>query len=213
MANIMNIGIKFAYFKYMYEDFTASGPNDTLAWDYNLNARPDYRSYELAAIAPDLFDITYYSVEPNYSVNYLQALQANAQRLGITPDIIIRGDLGTHTPGYESYSVQNQLSEATAIEIPDAFFYVRQKSHLLTSWAAAEGAVNYVFPTERFGLCGLPDDQLIDKVPGSCAAMGGRTGYSVKLVSRSFLNSSSFQVGGAGAPAGPIVNPPAAAGW
>jgi hypothetical protein len=213
MANIMNIGIKFAYFTHMYDDFTAGGINDTLAWDYQIDARPDYRSFELAAIAPDLFDINYYSIEPNYAVNYLQTLQANAQQLQITPDIIVRGDLGTHVPQFQAYSVQDQMNDASSIEIPQAFFYVRQKANLLTWWAQGEGAVNYVFPNERFGLCGLPDDQLKDKVPGSCAAMGGRTGYSVKLVNRNYLNSSLFQVGGSGSPTGAIVNPPQAFGW
>jgi hypothetical protein len=104
-------------------------------------------------------------------------------------------------------------AQTNTMQIPEAFYYVRNKTNLLTSWAEGEGAVNYVFPNERFGLCQLNDDNFKDKVPGSCVAMGGRTGYSVEIVSRNSLNSTSNNLGGNGVPPGPIVNPPAAFGW
>ena len=47
-----------------------------------------------------------------------------------------------------------------------------------------------------FGECKISDDNFRVKVPGSCVAGGGRTGYSVKIISRDALFNGKFRIGG-----------------
>jgi hypothetical protein len=54
----------------------------------------------------------------------------------------------------------------------------------------------------------VPDDGAKITQPGSCIAGGGRTGYSVKLISRDALFSNSHKIGGSVAAPGGINNPP-----
>lgn len=216
LTGVAYIGMRYAYFMKIYYDFINGASNDSLAWDYQADKIPDYRYYELAAVAPDLFDATYYSIEPNFAQNYMASIVANRQKLKIPDDLIIRGDLGTHAPQMPAYGIQNQISDVQTknIQGPTAFYFVRKRENILTAWAPGEGAVNYGMPYDRFGHCRVPDDNLKDKVPGSCVGYGGRTGYSVKLVNRNGLNSVTHSVGGTGVPPGPLVNPPKAfSGW
>lgn len=215
LRNLKDLGVKYNFYRRVYQEFDPALPNDVLAWDWDSAVVPPARLYELAAIAPDLFDITYYSIEPNFQVNYLNSIRSNANQLGIPANLVIRGDLGTHPPETPSYSIQDSLKaiQTENVQVPEAYYFTRSRSHLLTGWAPGEGAVNYDFPYSRFGRCELSDDGLKDKVPGSCVAKGGRTGYSVRLVSRSFLNSSQNRVGGAGIPPGALMNPPRAKSW
>src|SRR5690606_27746405 len=159
---------------------TSSGINDKLAWDYGQNRAPALRSYEIAAIAPDLFDITYYSIEPNYDVNYLSRIRANAVRLGLGA-MILRPDLGYHGSEIPSFSIQEQLEHirSTGLWRSEAFYLVRDKAHLLTGWVNNLVYGDYSFDVNKFGKCAKPDDNLSIKVPGSCTGQGGRTGYSV----------------------------------
>ena len=67
------------------------------------NQSPTIRTYELAAITPDLFDITYYSIEPNFNNNYLSKLEANRGPLGIPASVPLRGDLGSRNRGLSAF--------------------------------------------------------------------------------------------------------------
>ena len=61
----------------------------------------------------------------------------------------------------------------------------------------------------RFGICEEFDDGLTVRAPGSCVGLGGRTGYSVKIVSKEFLKRDDLHLGGAGAGLkGGIMNKP-----
>lgn len=207
--------IRFAYYQDLKVEFASGRPNDKLAWDYRNNQLPNVRNYELAAIAPDLFDITYYSIEPNYAANYYAKLVANRTALGIG-NLVIRPDLGHHGQEVPTFSVQDQMQQAVAsgVRRPESFFFVRNKAHLLTSWVNHPQYGNFNFPEEVFGKCQHPDDNQDVKVPGSCASLGGRTGYSVKLVSRQYLNSELHPMGGPLEPPGSIENPPSVfQGW
>ncbi len=206
------INISFDFYKNIKEDMSAGAPNDVMAWD-GAGSAPDIRNFEIAAIAPDLFDITYYSIEPNFSRNYHNRLQANAGKLGIPAGTPVRPDLGHNGTTIPIYSVQEQLTLGNARQKAEAYYYVRNKTHLLTSWLPGQGAFNYDLTSSmaNFGKCKLPDDGLKFTTPGSCVAGGGRTGYSVKLVSRDALKSAQHKIGGAAAP-NSIINPPPA-GW
>lgn len=212
MNGIGGINISFNSYKNIKAEMQEGAPNDILSWE---GAPTDIRAFEIAALSPDLFDITYYSVEPGYARNYLQRLIANRARLGIPGNTPIRPDLGFNGQGIPTFNVQDQITQGNARRKPEAFYMVRDKAHLLTGWLPATGAFNYnvTASMQNFGKCFLPDDGLKYANPGSCVAGGGRTGYSVKLISRDALNSQQHQIGG-GTAAGGILNPPPAAqGW
>ncbi len=212
LTGLGGINISFNSYKNIKEDIQPGSPNDILAWE---GAAPPIRNFEIAALSPDLFDITYYSVEPGYSRNYLNRLVANRGRLGIPNGTAIRPDLGFNAQGSATFNVQDQITQGNSLRKDQAFYMVRNKAHLLTSWLPGVGAFNYEVQAamQNFGRCFLPDDTLRYANPGSCVAGGGRTGYSVKLISRDALNSTQHQIGG-GAPAGALLNPPAGnQGW
>lgn len=190
-------------------------PNDILPWRDRDNTIPPVREYEIAAIAPDLFDITYYSIEPNYTVNYLDKIRQNRNKLGIPSGLALRGDLGSRggVAQFEKFSVQDQILRATELGLrrKEAFYFVREPTHLLTSWVpGVEAFKDYpeTPPMDKFGQCVTSDKDMKVKVPGSCVAGGGRTGYSIKLVSRDMLvNGVLDDLGGRGL-SGAILNPP-----
>lgn len=194
----------FDEFRNISADMSQGAENDTMAW---AGSAPAIRNFEISAIAPDLFDITYYSIEPNFSKNYLPKLQAQAQKFGI--QVPVRADMGSNGTAIPNYSVQEQIALGNARQKPEAYYFTRAKAHLLTGWLPALGAFQYELEPsfENFGKCKLPDDGLKFTNPGSCVAGGGRTGYSVKLVNRDALKSTQHKIGGDAAPNG-IINPP-----
>jgi hypothetical protein len=217
LNGLKTLAAAFDYYKNIKEDMGAGAPNDILAWDGSKNEAPDIRNFELAALAPDLFDITYYSVEPNFTKNYFERLNSFKAQLDIPFDTPVRPDLGHNGQIIKAFSVQEQMEVARTknLQRNEAFYFVRDKAHLLTGWVPGSGTYNYDVNAslEFFGKCGVPDDSLKFPNPGSCVAAGGRTGYSVKMVSRDALNSSGHKVGGASA-AGAIMNPPPSTdGW
>lgn len=167
-----------------------------------------YRELEMAVIAPDLFDITYYSIEPEFHENYLPRLKAGAEKLGIPSNVPIRGDLGSNHLTKEYKSVKDHLLANKKHSRQEAYFWVKEKEHLLTSWAPADVLYQHgTFPESKFGKCQTNDDNFKEKIPGSCVSMGGRTGYSVKIVSKEYLLSEMQNLGGANT-SGRILNPP-----
>ncbi|NCN95587.1 MAG: hypothetical protein GW917_02585, partial [Bdellovibrionales bacterium] len=59
LVSLRNITSRFEYYKNIKADIAPGAANDILAWDGIANKAPKIREYEIAAIAPDLFDITY----------------------------------------------------------------------------------------------------------------------------------------------------------
>lgn len=211
LGNRKKTTINFDYYRNIKSDFDLSTPNDILPWDYQKNLDPDIRFIELAAIAPDLFDITYYSIEPNFYKNYFERIRNHRTALGIPSNLALRPDLGSSVAKPE-FSVQDQMAivRDKMLQRAEAFYFVRDRVHLLTSWLPGPGTYNYEVAESlgNFGKCQLPDDNLKYKTPGSCAAGGGRTGYSVKLISRDALLSNRHRIGGPEAAPGAILNPP-----
>ncbi len=211
LSGLNSVTMKYDYYKNIKEDITTGAPNDILAWNSVDGTAPAIRDFEIAAIAPDLFDVTYYSIEPNFSQNYYERLRTNKTALGIPFDTPIRPDLGHQGSTIPTFSVQEQMAKAKekSLQKPEAYYFIRDKAHLLTAWLPGEGAFNYEVESsmKNFGRCTLPDDNLKFKNPGSCVAGGGRTGYSVKLIARDALFSNQHKLGGGNA-TGAILNPP-----
>lgn len=209
---------------YVYQNiWIGYGPNllnDPLAFGVGDATPPAIRFGEIAAIAPDLFDVTYYSIDPNFGTNYLGKLKAIAPRLGIPAAVPVRGDLGfngaLNNPGFSvdhQINIHKVANQPAPLQRPEAFYFVRDKMNLLTGWTSGEMIYDYdSFPLDRFGKCLITDDEFKPefKVPGSCAARGGRTGYSVRLISRDYLYSGAHPIGGHGASPERIKNPPPA---
>lgn len=207
---------------------------DRLAWDKFANKAPILRQYEVAAIAPDLFDITYYSIEPNFHGNYLVHLQAAKNKIFGDPSIMLRGDLGYRPgTGLATFAVQDQIRLAESsvpgvsgnLRKSQPFYFVRDRTDLLTDWMSGPNhgsAGNYSQIDDKFfGECQIPDNTLgssdpkVTAQPGSCLARGGRTGYSVKIISKDALMSDDWEIGG-GNEKGAIKNPPpdsGGSGW
>ncbi len=186
--------------------------NDPLAWDVRNDRAAQVRFFEIAAIVPDIFDITYYSIEPNYTENYLQFLVANREQLGIPPRVPLRGDLGSRGEDMNMTILEQfQGVQEDQTHLDHAFYFIRNIYHVLTAWLPNFENNLYQGPDQYFGACETPID--MDKefrIPGHCLNYGGRTGYSVKLVSRDMLLSSELPLGGGfnSSLRGPILNPP-----
>ncbi len=206
---ILDEGLKIGFrdFHFIPGDLL-SPTGDVMAWS-NDPARPEpwVRDYETAAISPNLFDVMYYSIDPNFYLNYIQI--ANTGPLGAS--FSLRSDLGFRFGERVRFSVRDQILKTSQTQGPkDANYLIKESpGPLLTSWAQS-GAVEYQFPDQQFALCSEPVGVNYEakgiSVPGSCV-VGGRTGYSVKTVSKDYLRLSDLELGGRGIK-GPLRNPP-----
>lgn len=178
-----------------------------------LNSVPkelrEFREVEMAAVAPNLFDITYYSIDPAADQNYAALAKLHPNRYGTTDAPV--GDIGSrqNIPDLQKNNVESQVTAAQgtgldATILPQLFWFIRDWKHVLTGWAPHR-ATNFNFPEDRFGKCSL-DPVAGTMIPGKCVA-GGRTGYSVRLISREHLNGP-WKVGGENVPADTLLNPP-----
>lgn len=183
---------------------------DILAWDQDLDAPAPTRDLEVEAIVPDQFDLTYYSVEPDFWRNYALRLQKRKE----FQQLHVRGDLGYRKKAaapWDTFTVKDQMTRAMTTRNLDygklTYFAgqgtapVTAFSELLTSWhMKAPG--DYPLVDSRFGKC--PSDGVIQgaphetnkAAPGNCVT-GGRVGYSVKLIDEQFLKAEQ-ELGGAG---------------
>jgi hypothetical protein len=171
------------------------------------------RQAEEGAIAPDLFDATYYSIDLNYPTNY-KAYSANGRfanmpsQFGnaVSPPPDLGGRNGTSTEGFD---VEKQI-EIAQQQIDGAIkgfvgYYLQDIRHVLTGWAPVNNS-SFTFPTERFAHCDKFASKAEFMTPGVCIS-GGRVGYSVRIISRDHLLSNKWEIGGEGEK-GAILNPP-----
>jgi hypothetical protein len=184
----------------------------------------DMRQTELATIAPDLFDVTYYAIEPRFNEYYLPRLQRMvATKNTKRPNLMVRGDLGWRAPGFpgesglaaDNANVEFQMNlfknhDFFKSPLAQVFQNVTESEQLLTSWAE-QSIVDYSAGNaqirNKIASCNSKVPAGADSwLPGGCA-MGGRTGYSVKLISKKFLKNEIPDIGGRGV-IGPINNPP-----
>lgn len=184
----------------------------------------EMRASELAAIAPDLFDITYYPIETRFNQYLLPNLERfiqvyNSKR----PNLMVRGDLGWRAQTYPgepgladvSANVEMQIEQfkgsAFYQKTPNQIFQtIATPDQTLTSWAE-RSIIDYdpSLASDKLGKCTarIPASEILWS-PGGCNK-GGRTGYSVKVVSKKFLTNSIPDIGGQGV-SGTILNPPPA---
>lgn len=212
ITNQSNFRLNYSYFHEAPLEMRPNGPNDGLIWNFDTNSAPNARNYELAALAPDLFDITYYSVFPNAAQNMWIKIRQNKDALKIPSNVVVRPAMGYRRGAIDSFSVQDQMASVSngngvSLHNPNAFYFIRKKEHLLTGWVhPLDIPKEYTLPADRFGKCQKSDDDYGVKALGSCV-VGGRVGYSVKLTSKDALFSSEFKIGG-GSTQGSILNPP-----
>ncbi|MGE3974061.1 MAG: Tad domain-containing protein [Bdellovibrionales bacterium] len=172
------------------------------------NPAPDIRFYEMSGLSPDFFDAIYYSIDPNFYLNYLQL--AFNQYFGAS--FALRPDLGFAWDGIKTFAVRDQVSAMLVTDGPNqATYRVRTApDQFLTAWAQP-ATMDYSFPDTLFGQCEQPVDANYENkgisIPGSCIR-GGRNGYSVKTISRDYLNQSSLELGGKGIKGGIANRPP-----
>ena len=158
-----------------------------------LSLGPESKKWELAAIAPDLFDITYFTILPSYMETYYKHLGPDGWNFKPTRDFGggIKQQIRTlFTLSSEFDSVKN------------SFYVVKNYAHLLTGWNPPK--VKYKANDDRypasiidtsFAHCepGAWDSDLdagsdpTDARIGIGCVTGGRTGYSVKMIHKKHL--------------------------
>jgi hypothetical protein len=204
-----------------YQDPSKS--HDPLSWNITTQKPPPLRTYELAVVAPDLFDATYFSIDANYMQNTYPTL-LDSRRAKLRPPFIAErafppADLGVHFgPGNQNIDMNpsvkdNIQARVTATDYTEKFaryfWHISDWRHLLTGWMQDKPGEYSRFPAD-FANCRLPapGQPFLQQQYYSGCAIGGRTGYSVKLVSMDYLNSDQHKLGSADPSTGPILNPP-----
>jgi hypothetical protein len=184
---------KFSW-RHYFTDTSLIGPNgfDPLAFDFSGGNSAEFiRRMETAAVAPDVFDITYYSIDPSFFNNYSQNF------VGSQP---ARYNFDFGPQPRSPNSVITQIGVASGFFGPRAPWVVEDYAATLTGWVPNNTNDYSALDPASFGRC-----ETSGNIPGSCA-VGGRTGYSVKIVSLDYL-LSSLPLGNDG-DEGKIKNPP-----
>jgi hypothetical protein len=212
----------FFHWSHLGQNLKAGKTGDILAWDSGQNSYPKMRDLEIAAILPDQFDLTYYSIDPDFYDNfYLKIANDYTKRVpGFT--YLVRPDLGARLgdSAREKFSIKEQYEvlkrvattdpqiDEPKVDFDTKLLYVAKDVYqVLTSWVGKD-LMDYSLDEERFGKClTTPDGN--DKAPtsGNCV-VGGRTGYSVKMVSSDYLKGNDLELGGEGTGPGKLLNPP-----
>ncbi len=168
----------------------------------SISQSPSLRSLELAAVAPDLFDITYYSIDADFFGFYFDPAKQTATQSS--------GDLGSGL-GFTNWNVKKQLITARdkliATNTLGVNWLVPNLDYLLTGWTQGKTGDYSVSPLQ-FAKCSVHPNYADNwpPVPGYCV-VGGRTGYSVRLIGRKYLKSSKLELGGPGIK-GKLTNAP-----
>jgi hypothetical protein len=217
--------VSLKYYDNVASDYTASGPLDSLSWDQQSlpGQAPRLRLMEIAAMAPTLFDLAYYSIDPDFYHNYFTKIEstiAAGTRPGWKNQYFLLGDYGwrANDPKARQMNIFDQIRIQRDVgAIPGSLesdtsmpYVVKKPMHLLNSWAE-DNLLDYKNNSSKFAKCYSPGDSDYEKpmnppAPGNCVD-GGRVGYSVKFISKDWLNSSDLELGGTGV-TGPLRNPP-----
>jgi hypothetical protein len=217
-STVASIHLKlYDYWHLLFQDFDGDLlPQASLASPPNPSGMPVtpilptgqqlLRSIEAAAVAPDLFDITYYSIDADFYKNYSSNIHP-APGTGLYSDI--GASQGNNSPD-KFWNIKDQMKMAKArlanLNLPGVNWLVPNLDYLLTGWTQGK-AGQYPTDPDQFAQCSVHPNysQNWPAVPGYCV-VGGRTGYSVRLISRHYLNNPA-ELGGAGTKA-KIQNPP-----
>ena len=167
------------------------------------------RTMELAAISPNLFDLTYYSIEPKFNDLYGSRGIWNGLQGDQGTQVQVPFDIGTSLRRNQVLNVTDQIAHTNVgSRRGPHFYFVTDPFHLLTSWHQ-KGESDYTMDEDRLGKCEVPvpSGGNAPANPGSCIK-GGRTGYSVKIVAKDYLLFEGHQIGGQAGGSGQILNPP-----
>ena len=188
---------------YTKVDYMSPPDNDPMArGGFGNGTDIKARQWEWAAIAPDLFDVTYFTILPYYTEAYFPKIKI---LLNNHPDL--RGDLGIYKVSAIKFTGKSLLYQISNLTKPDVwerllslrkpFYKIKKPEMLLTGWNPptekyTRGDNDYDDPRKtHFVKC-----QIWAKLPlttttrGQIAngcVYGGRTGYSVKMISENFL--------------------------
>jgi hypothetical protein len=220
----------FKHWDHVGSAFEVEGHGDMLAWDNVTRQDNPMRKLEIAAIAPDLFDITYYSIEPDYYNMYFKRIRDKYLPARQGYPHLVRSDLGSRIgdPILESFSVRDQMDVVAQLNKPGyidieapspyglAYMVYKGKQdrpyfQLLTSWTG-KSLSDYSLDPGDLGTCKFKPVQ--DQITSGACVGPGRTGYSVKLISSDYLKTPNLPLGGGvdalggGGIKGAIKNPP-----
>ena len=162
------------------------------------------KRWELAAVAPDLFDVTYFTILPSYMETYYGNLQAWP---GFNPPRDFGGGIRQQV---EAWPVP--FPGSTPLNRP--FYVIKDLSHLLTGWNPPKKkyttADKYpaVESETQFAKCDKWDYELDNDGDARMATgcvFGGRTGYSVKMINKEHLRDDVIRGG--------LTPIPSGSGW
>jgi hypothetical protein len=214
----------FDHWSHLQDDFNTKKTGDILAWDNTQNSYPRMRSLEIAAILPDVFDLTYYSIEPDFYHNYYKKISEEYVKKVPGFSYLIRPDLGSRLGNKDltEFSVREQFKSLDLVKTDNPqihepkvdfekkiTYVAKEVAQVLTSWIGKD-LQDYSLDTDRFGKCltkPLKNGNVEVPTSGDCV-VGGRTGYSVKMVSSEYLESSDLDLGGENTSPGKIINLP-----
>ncbi len=209
------IGATYSYFNTNYNDPLAQDttPSSTEPWN-SFNRR-----MEIAAIAPDMFDATYYTIVPGFYDYFIEGRLDQWLPPLLPAEVELRGDLGAHADGpdgIKNFDIEDQMNISALTATEDGIARDRtapwldnpNKKAFLSSWVPGDDVMNYEAADQgdvkdKFAACatGVPNGRA--KIPSECLK-GGRTGYSVKMISKKYLEAD-HPIGGDGT-SGPILN-------
>lgn len=201
-----------------YTESAGSG-RDQLTWDAESKSAPKLRLLEIAGIAPNIFDMSYYSIEPDFYNNYYKKILNHIEKRGGWEDNrFVLGDYGARFDLNEAAQKMNIFDqiriqrdvEAQLESTTNMPYVVKNSEHLLNSWSV-DNLLDYS-QNSKLGKCNTPSgasfEQPLDPpTPGNCIN-GGRVGFSVKLVSKDYLKSDDLELGGQGVGGAAIRNAP-----
>lgn len=198
-------------------DILAFHQDPTTGWEI-------MRNLELMSLAPDIFDLNYYSIDANYTASMRPKLEKFFTKFA--PSLLVPGDFGWRKgeQAFEKMAVRDQINLFAG---SDPFFgtpglsktvvyhTVQNVDNLLNSWVTRnlnDYSLNASLGNQPFfGKCHLrrspSQENSHPPTLGDCIG-GGRSSYSVKFVSPEWLKSGDLVLGGPNSAPGTLKNPP-----
>lgn len=197
----------FNYWPESLDLFKQGSANDPLSWNPNLGwedgKKSNMRWLEISAIAPDLFDITHYSIEPDFYNNYFKRMENGFFKKKPptdTANFALRRDFGSRINDpkvgnkLNDFGIKDQLKAMEEfskdtnafVDVQNSLTYITKNiGNVLTSWMSTnligEDFENPLSSANapNFGHCGdnqgTDDNNAIVK-PTEFAAPGSCTG-------------------------------------
>ncbi len=175
------------------------------------------RRLEISALAPDAFDVNYYSIMPGFYDYFIKdKLETWLPAEIENEQVRVRGDLGSYggdgaTDDTKAFDVVDQIEIGGVVATEDGPQYIRKGTApwqingrlfgMLTSWVSGTDVMDYGPADsqdikEKLGKCIQPSKPGVP-IPSECS-YGGRAGYSVKMISREYIESQDHPIGGEG---------------